>query len=127
MSRELKDSGVEWIGEIPEDWDVKKLKYALNGIKDGEHGTIERTKVGKPYLSAKNISNNGLIMSDNESLISEKDSERITHNGFPHKNDVLFCCVGSIGKCCIYPYDYPIAFQRSVAFFNQTRHWGEIH
>lgn len=26
----LKDSGVEWIGEIPEHWEVKRLKYVLN-------------------------------------------------------------------------------------------------
>ena len=26
----LKDSGVEWIGEIPEHWEVKKLKFLLN-------------------------------------------------------------------------------------------------
>ena len=24
---EYKDSGVEWLGEIPEEWDVKKIKY----------------------------------------------------------------------------------------------------
>lgn len=27
MVRKMKDSGVEWIGEIPEDWEVEKLKY----------------------------------------------------------------------------------------------------
>ena len=26
MTRKMKDSGVEWIGEIPEDWEKKKLK-----------------------------------------------------------------------------------------------------
>ena len=26
MSREMKDSGVEWIGKIPESWDVKQLR-----------------------------------------------------------------------------------------------------
>jgi type I restriction enzyme, S subunit len=26
----MKDSGVEWIGEIPEDWEVKKLKFVAN-------------------------------------------------------------------------------------------------
>ena len=26
----MKDSGIEWIGEIPEDWEVKKLKYVSN-------------------------------------------------------------------------------------------------
>ena len=25
--RPMKDSGIEWIGEIPEEWEVKKLKY----------------------------------------------------------------------------------------------------
>lgn len=28
--RKMKDSGVEWIGEIPEEWDVKKLKYLVS-------------------------------------------------------------------------------------------------
>lgn len=32
---EMKDSGVEWIGEIPEHWEVKKVKYFGN-IKSGE-------------------------------------------------------------------------------------------
>lgn len=31
----LKDSGVEWIGEIPEGWEVKKVKH-FGGIKSGE-------------------------------------------------------------------------------------------
>jgi len=26
----MKDSGVEWIGEIPEEWEVKRLKYVLD-------------------------------------------------------------------------------------------------
>ena len=34
--REMKDSGVEWIGEIPEDWNVGKTLYALSmPITDG--------------------------------------------------------------------------------------------
>lgn len=29
MSREMKDSGVEWIGEIPEDWNLQRVKMHL--------------------------------------------------------------------------------------------------
>ena len=41
MSREMKDSGVEWVGEIPKDWEVSKIKriariYTGNSIKDNE-------------------------------------------------------------------------------------------
>lgn len=27
MARETKDSGIEWIGEIPKEWEIKRLKY----------------------------------------------------------------------------------------------------
>ena len=27
MARKMKDSGIEWIGEIPEGWEIQKLKY----------------------------------------------------------------------------------------------------
>ena len=29
MPREMKDSGIEWIGEIPNDWQINKVKYNL--------------------------------------------------------------------------------------------------
>ena len=41
----MRDSGVEWIGEIPEHWDVKRLKY----FSDVQSGIT----LGKKYLSGK--------------------------------------------------------------------------
>ena len=38
----MKDSGVEWIGEIPVHWEVKKLKYLLT-----ERGDILLARVGR--------------------------------------------------------------------------------
>ena len=35
-----KPSGVEWLGEVPEDWEVKKLKY-ISSLKSGEGITVE--------------------------------------------------------------------------------------
>jgi type I restriction enzyme S subunit len=38
----MKDSGIEWLGEIPEHWEVKSTKYLLNekdGIKIGPFGS----------------------------------------------------------------------------------------
>ncbi len=31
----MKDSGVEWLGEIPEHWEVKKLKYLISKLESG--------------------------------------------------------------------------------------------
>ena len=61
--REMKDSGVEWIGEIPEDWNVGKTLYALSmPITDGPHETPELFDEGIPFISAEAVScGNGLV------------------------------------------------------------------
>lgn len=40
---EMKDSGVEWIGEIPEHWEVKRANYIFNKVD-------ERSRTGKEEL-----------------------------------------------------------------------------
>lgn len=42
---EYKDSGVEWIGEIPSHWGIKKLKY-LSDIKTGDKDTQDSVEDG---------------------------------------------------------------------------------
>ena len=37
MSREMKDSGVEWIGEIPKDWKLQRVKNAFIRKKTEAH------------------------------------------------------------------------------------------
>lgn len=36
MTWKMKNSGIEWIGEIPEDWSTIKFKYLHNGLNTGE-------------------------------------------------------------------------------------------
>ena len=51
----LKDSGIEWIGEIPEGWEVHRLRYLLKngieGIKIGPFGSMLKSEeiVNKGY------------------------------------------------------------------------------
>lgn len=112
----MKDSGVEWIGEIPKSWKIKRVKYVLDGMKDGTHATFDRVDDGRMLLSAKNVFDDGLHIDYNESLISENDYKMIVSNGYPKKGDVLLCCVGTIGRTCVYRDAEAMAFQRSVIF-----------
>ena len=111
-----KESGVEWIGEIPAPWFVILFKRVITALKDGTHGTYERVENGKPLLSAKNLFFDGIRINEEESLISEKDFDEITKNGFPQKNDLLLTIVGTIGRAFVYDKDCRLAFQRSVLF-----------
>lgn len=42
---EYKDSGVEWLGDIPKNWDLKKLKY-LSSIQTGNKDTVDAIEDG---------------------------------------------------------------------------------
>jgi type I restriction enzyme S subunit len=114
--KEYKPSGTDWIAEIPRHWETILFKRVVAGIKDGTHGTYSRVADGVPFLSAKNVQNNGIEINEAESMISIEDHNEITSNGFPVKGDLLITCVGTIGRTCVYEFEMPYAFQRSVAF-----------
>lgn len=94
---------------------IEKEVGDISSIQDGTHGTYKRTEAGFYLLSAKNVFNNHLILSDDESKVSEIDYLQINSNGYPQRGDILLSCVGTIGRCCILDKDN-VAFQRSVAF-----------
>ena len=57
MARAMKDSGIEWIGEIPEGWMVSKLQYFID-CYDGRRVPVdaaERTPGPYPYWGAGSI------------------------------------------------------------------------
>lgn len=113
---EYRDSGVEWLGEVPQHWYSARFSRVVMAIRDGTHGTFERVVTGVPLLSAKNVQNGFLDISEGESLISEADSKRIVSNGFPAVGDLLLTIVGTIGRSCVYTAEQSLAFQRSVCF-----------
>ena len=47
----LKPSGVEWLGDIPEHWEVKRLKYIVKLITEKANGII--TKIGLENIESK--------------------------------------------------------------------------
>lgn len=47
--REMKDSGIEWIGEIPKDWKIDKIKYHLKRNEPKNHGNAIVLSVYRDY------------------------------------------------------------------------------
>ena len=62
----LRDSGVEWLGEVPAHWEVGALSYALNAIGDVDHYMPPSIEEGVPYV----------MTGDLEELASEIDFTR---------------------------------------------------
>lgn len=113
----LKPSGVDWLGDISEHWEVKRLKYLTSILNDGTHGTFKRTASGYRLLSVRNIINDEFVFLDDDSRVSEEDFDIITKPFLVAEGDLQLAIVGAtLGKVAIVPkLDEKFATQRSVA------------
>src|SRR3989338_1067655 len=96
-----KDSGIEWIGEIPEGWGVKRLKYLLKSVESGSRESQEQefNDVDKiPSIGGEHISWSGNIEFTDNKFVSKKYFLRLK-KGKIKTGDVLLVKDGAtIGK-----------------------------
>ena len=52
MARVMNDSGIEWIGEIPEEWECKKLKFCSQFVQQ-KYGDMSDNSL--PYIGLENV------------------------------------------------------------------------
>ncbi len=104
----LKDSGVDWIGEIPEHWEVRKLKFHTSKIGSGvtpSGGATTYLDEGIPLLRSQNVYFDRFEF-ENVAYISEKTHNEMS-NSKVQQNDILLNITGgSIGRCNIFKYNF---------------------
>jgi type I restriction enzyme, S subunit len=84
----MKDSGVEWLGEVPEHWKITRLKYlgvAKNGLTYSPDDVVNESE-GLLVLRSSNIQGGKLAYDDNV-YVSTKVPERM----ITRENDLLIC------------------------------------
>lgn len=122
----MKDSGVDWIGEIPQGWKVCRIKHLVDKshpypVGDGDHGMIKADDYqgeGIPYIRVLNLSWGMGMDLDNLVYISEEVNGRIKNSEL-RPNDILIAKTGAtIGKTAIVPQSMPLS--------NTTSHVGKI-
>lgn len=118
---EMKDSGVEWIGEIPEEWYVCKTLFVLQmPITDGPHTTLELYAAGVPFVSAEAVScGNGRIDFNHiRGYISEGFYQECCKKYIPQKDDIYMIKSGATtGKVAIVDVDTKFTIWSPLAAF----------
>lgn len=112
----MKDSGVEWIGDIPEHWDIKKIKHFANHIGSGKTpkgGAEVYVNEGILFIRSQNVYNESFKFND-VSYITEKIDRELS-NSRVKKNDILLNITGaSIGRSIVYKLDVPANVNQHV-------------
>lgn len=97
--REMKDSGIEWIGEIPKDWIVIRLKYCFSGFTNGTSDTqLSSGESFYPVTRIETISS-GEINLDKIGYVAFSKKQYLLKTG-----DILVSNINSIkylGNCAI--------------------------
>ena len=109
--RSMKPSGVEWIGDIPEEWNVCSIKLGVSKVGSGKTpsgGAEVYLNEGVLFLRSQNIYDTGLQL-DNATYISESTDEKMSSTRVYAGDVLLNITGGSIGRCCVYPADLPPA------------------
>lgn len=115
---EMKDSGVEWIGEVPKHWDVMKTSLAFQGIGSGTTPSTSKKEFydeeGKYWLQTGDL-NDGVILGTSKK-VSDIAIKVCNLNFYPKDSVVIAMYGATIGKvgilgiktatnqaCCVLP------------------------
>ena len=72
----LKDSEIDWIGEIPNNWIVKKLRY-LGNFQNGVSAGADYFGSGYPFISYGDVYNNTVLPNEITNLAKSTKEDRI--------------------------------------------------
>lgn len=98
LTREMKDSGIEWIGEIPKEWSVINLGKVAS-IQTGNTPSSSSQEVFSKIEGIEWIKTDNLLGTQGISNAKLKISpDFIKQSRVAPENSVLICCIGDIGK-----------------------------
>lgn len=114
---EMKDSGVEWLGDVPREWDVTKLKYVAGIIGGYAFSSDSFKDEGVQIIKIANLYNNKLSLDRQPNYVQESFLE--THKEFiAKKDDILISLTGTLGKR---DYGYSILLKDNRRFLINQR------
>lgn len=118
----MKDSGIDWVGEIPQKWKISKLKYMVE-IKDGTHDTPDYIEPGEdtvPLITGRFLDyNKNIILYDEANHISYCDYKKINIRSNVEYNDIIMPMIGTIGNPVIVKEERPFSI-KNVALFKTS-------
>ena len=112
----MKDSGIEWLGEIPEHWEVTRLGFLSSKIGDGLHGTPNYVDNSDfKFINGNNIGNGQISIYEHTKCVSE--DEYIFNKKELNQNSILMSINGTIGNLGFYKGE-KVMLGKSVAYIN---------
>jgi type I restriction enzyme S subunit len=95
-SRELKDSGIEWIGEIPVEWEERRIKTLFNLRKERNFSPLEEVNLISLYTDLGVVQHSELEKTTGNKA-SNADGYKTVYRDDIVVN-IILCWMGAIGR-----------------------------
>jgi len=114
----MKDSGVEWIGDIPEHWRLTRLKYFVLFDSGYSFNSSDYSAEGISLIRIGNLYNNILDLERSPVFVPERFLQDYP-DFVVHKNDILVSLTGTLGKrdygfSIVYDKEFPSLLNQRV-------------
>jgi type I restriction enzyme S subunit len=97
----MKDSGVEWLGEIPAHWETKALSRTLLRITYGFTNPMPVADVGPYMLTALDIGDGEILYEGARRTTEEAFARLLTDKSRPTAGDILLTKDGTLGRVAV--------------------------
>ena len=112
----MKDSGVEWLGEIPGHWEVKPFTKYVVETADYRGRTPTKVSSGVFLVTAKNVRMGWIDYDCSQEFVAEDEYREIMRRGLPHKKDILFTTEAPLGNVALVDREDIALAQRIIRF-----------
>jgi len=119
----MKNSGLEWIGVVPENWGVSKLGFYTTKIGSGstpKGGSEIYEETGIPFIRSQNVHFSGLNL-ENISFINENIHKSMLGSKVVKGDVLLNITGGSIGRCCVVNEDMEMNVNQHVSIIRTKK------
>ncbi|WP_165246962.1 restriction endonuclease subunit S [Adlercreutzia sp. ZJ141] len=110
----MKDSGIEWIGEIPAHWTAQGFTRPIESITDYRGRTPKKADSGRFLITGRNIKNGRIDYDASREYIPESEYNRAMQRGRLIKRAVLFTMEAPLGQAAVVDDDSCAAAQRII-------------
>jgi type I restriction enzyme S subunit len=94
----MKDSGIEWLGEVPSHWEVSSLNFVLSAIGDVDHYMPQSVEKGIPYVMTGDLKESASSIDfENCKQVSLEDYLKLSKKIKSSKGDIIMARYATIG------------------------------
>lgn len=112
----MKDSGVEWIGEVPEHWDFRRIKNCCL-IVDCKNRTPDPDPDGEYIVVRTTCIRDGSFSYEGSYHTNAENFKEWTAKGQPQYGDIFFTREAPMGEACLVPNADNLCMGQRVMFF----------